>query len=76
MTYTSYAWFFEDEPNTYAWSYCNINEDYFTNFRPNSHEMVVDVTEKSTSDCTIFEHFSVNYPTCQPNAPGFISVGA
>ncbi len=76
MAYTSYAWFFDDEPNYYSWSYCNIDEDFFTAYRPNSHQMVVESGETQISDCTIYEHLSVNYPDCHPNAPGFLSVGA
>lgn len=37
--------------------------------------MVVESGETLISDCTIYEHLSVNYPDCHPNAPGFISVG-
>jgi hypothetical protein len=37
MAYTTYAWFFDTEPNQYGWSYCNLDEDYFTALRPNSH---------------------------------------
>ena len=37
MAYTSYAWFLDKEPNQYSWSFCNIDEDFFTAYRPNSH---------------------------------------
>jgi len=80
MAYTTYAWFFDDESNsnggngnTYGWSYCNIDVDLFTQYRPDSHEKPAEDTEKSKTDCTIYEHLSVNYPDCHPNAPGFIS---
>jgi hypothetical protein len=46
MSYDTYAWFFDDEPNTYSWSYCNIDEDFYTSLRPNSHQMIVDSGEK------------------------------
>jgi hypothetical protein len=60
--------------NGYGWSYCNIDEGFFTKYRPNSHETNPDSGETLTTDCTIFEHLSVNYPNCQSNAPGFISL--
>ena len=75
MAYTSYAWFFDDEPNYYGWSYCNLDEEFYTAKRPNSHQDVVESTETSKTDCTIYEHLSVNYPDCHPNRPGFISIG-
>ena len=75
MAYTSYAWFFDDEPNSYGWSYCNLDEEFYTAKRPNSHQDVVESTETSKTDCTIYEHLSVNYPDCHPNRPGFISIG-
>ena len=37
MSYTTYAWFFDTEPNYYGWSYCNLDEEWFTAKRPNSH---------------------------------------
>ncbi len=28
--YSTYAWFFDDKPKLYSWSYCNIDEDFYT----------------------------------------------
>lgn len=41
-TYTSFAWFIDNEPNTYSWSYCETDEAYYTYSELDSHEKVLD----------------------------------
>ena len=72
-TYTTYAWFDDTEPNIYPYSFCNIDEDYFTAAQVHSHEENPDSTEKLNTDCTLYEHLEANFPMCKVNYGGFIS---
>jgi len=73
QTYTTSAWFFDNEPNTYPWSYCRTDDQYFTPFLLNSHSQVYSAQESTITDCTMYEYLTPNYPLCEPNFGGFIS---
>ncbi len=72
-SYSTYAWFDDTEGNIYPYSYCNIDESYFTGAQITSHSEYYDSTEKSKTECTLYEYFSPNFPSCVPNYSGFIS---
>lgn len=72
-TYDTYAFFEDTEPDIYAYSYCNIDESWFTSERITSHSEFQDSSETLNTECTLYEHLTPNFPMCEPNYGGFIS---
>lgn len=67
ITYTSYAWFLDDE--SYEYPYCKTEHTYYDYTQLDDHNSTYDMGY----DCPIYEHNRVNYRSCTPNYPGFIS---
>ena len=61
-------WFLDDE--TYEYPYCKTEHTYYDYTQLDDHNSTyVD----DDSDCSLYEHRTVNYKRCQPNYGGFIS---
>lgn len=65
-TYDTYAFFDDTEDNIYPYSYCDIDESYFTAAQITSHSEFIDSTETVETECTLYEYFSPNFPMCVP----------
>lgn len=72
-TYDTYAHFDDTEDNVYPYSFCDIDETFFTSERITSHSEYQDTTEQASTECTLYEWFTPNFPMCHPNYGGFIS---
>jgi hypothetical protein len=72
-TYDTYAHFDDTEPSIYPYSYCDIDEEFFTSERITSHSEFADSSETLSTECTLYEYLTPNFPMCHPNHGGFIS---
>jgi hypothetical protein len=72
-TYDTYAFFDDSEDNIYPYSFCDIDETFFTDKQITSHSEFPDPTEQVKTECTLYEYFDPNFPTCVPNWGGFVS---
>lgn len=60
-------WFKDDE--VYEYPYCAKDTDYFTPYVLDDHS----TDQDDGRICSAYEHRSVNYGRCLPNAPGFVA---
>jgi hypothetical protein len=76
LAYDTYAHFDDTEANIYAYSYCDIDENFFDSERITSHSEFQDSSETLNTECTLYEYLTPNFPMCHPAHGGFVSPSA